>query len=116
MRQKVCSNKINMDALNALLFKRNQVTFCFNMTLNFQDKTKSFQHLENKTMLKDICLFIRPRFLLSDQQVSNEVASVRNHSLNYSSDTNCDLSTTSSIKAILFYELQVWILLSLCTG
>jgi len=72
------------------------------MTLSFQDKTKPFQQLENQTMLKDICMFIRPRFLLSDQQVSNEVASVRNHSLNYSSDTNFDLSTTSNIKAILF--------------
>ena len=28
--------------------------------------------------------------------------SVRNESVNYSSDTNCDLSTTRNIKAILF--------------
>ena len=52
-------------------------------------------------MLKDLSMFIRPRFLLSDQQVSNQVASVGNHSLNYSSDINCDLRTTSNMKAIL---------------
>ena len=74
--------------------KATKLHFCFKRRFIFQDKTKPFQQLENQTMLKDICMF--------HLQVSNEVASVRNHSLNYSSDTNCELTRTSYIKAILF--------------